>query len=36
MRRMIAAVLALMLALSLCACGKKAAEEGTESPGAGQ
>ena len=36
MRRMIAAVLALMLALSLCACGKKATGEGTESPGAGQ
>lgn len=36
MRRMIAAVLALALALSLCACGKKAAEEGTQSPGAGQ
>ena len=36
MRRMIAAVLALMLALSLCACGKQAAGDGTESPGAGQ
>ena len=36
MRRMMAAVLALALTLSLCACGKQAAEEGTESPGAGQ
>ena len=36
MKRVIAVILALTLALTLCACGKKAAGEGTESPGAGQ